>query len=118
MSRSGLQYGAASAEGKEDYSYGSMEKEDGPRAFDESLDRFLSTGMPIIDNLAPMKERISTLEQSVLTQCHVNETTGTLFQNLDSDLSSKEINLQRLILQLEESFRNQMAEMKKEYDHR
>lgn len=115
MSKSKLSF---SSEGKADDSDGFLEKSADERIFDGNLERFRSTAMPEMDNLAPIKERISTMEESMATQTYMNDLTGQLFHNLDTDLSNKEMNLQRVILQLEDNFRKEMDAMKKDYDHR
>ena len=91
----------------------------------ETTSRFVSCrgqlknmSFPDIVPTAPLKQKVATLEENVYCQAAFNDKLHETFGELSNDLISTEDNLRTAILQLQERFENELATMKKEYDHR
>ena len=87
-------------------------------AFEASRRLFRDTVMPQLNADNSLKDRLSTLEDTVTTQANLNELTVSMLHNIDRIMQEKEANLQRTILQLQEQILEDMSILKKDYDHR
>lgn len=86
--------------------------------FEQSLDKFSTLTYPPVNVNDTIKNRIGTVETISATQAELNRASQESFVNLSSDLHATENNLKDLLLQMQNSFDQKLATLKKEYDHR
>lgn len=65
-----------------------------------------------------MKDRITLLEEGFAVQQKMNKLTYDTFTDVSNDLHSTDIKLQNAIDAVEKRFTAEIAQLRREYDHR
>lgn len=86
--------------------------------FDHTVNRLATRPFPELNENASMKTRIMTLERTAEVQGDYNKLSHRSFMNLSNDVHGLEDHIKDLMQQMQNSFDNKLATMKKEYDHR
>jgi hypothetical protein len=79
---------------------------------------FDSIRMPEIDQELPIKARIAVMEDTSVLQSKLNELNSNMHRSQCTDMNLKEKNLYKTIQTLQTNVYAEMAEMKKDYNHR
>jgi hypothetical protein len=87
-------------------------------AFADNRKAFVNTILPTLDSQAPLKERLTALEDTSDTQARLNALNIAMLGNVGSLLAESERALQQTILTLQENVLDDVNAMKREYDHK
>lgn len=88
------------------------------KQFQRTLRKFQTTQMPALNGEESMKNRISSVEDAIVTQDHLNGVTAEMCSNLSDDLNANVKFLSNSLLLAQQSFEDKLQQLKKEYDHR
>jgi hypothetical protein len=95
-----------------------FESETNLTKFEQSTEKLTTLNYPHVNPDASIKHRIQTLENIADIQSVFNKTSHDTFINVSGDLNATDKNLKDLMSQMQNSFDNKLATLKKEYDHR
>jgi hypothetical protein len=74
--------------------------------------------LPDLDPNAPMKQRLTVVEDAVNVQRKHNELINHIFEDVDIDMYKLEALMERSVAQLQEKVYTDLAEMRKVYEQR
>jgi hypothetical protein len=87
-------------------------------AFETNRQVFTDSKMPLLDSQAPLKERLTALEDTTDVQAKLNTLNIAMMNNIDRIMNEKETMMQKTILNLQENILSDVNTLKREYDHK
>jgi hypothetical protein len=87
-------------------------------AFDEHRNAMTLLNFPDMRPAEPFKDRLAILEETAQTQARMNQLTYETFGDSKKDLHATEENLKALLASISEQFSNELAALRREYEHR
>ena len=86
--------------------------------FDDHHEGMKKLSFPDMQPFISMKDRITLLEEGFAVQQKMNKLTYDTFTDVSNDLHSTDIKLQNAIDAVEKRFTAEIAQLRREYEHR